>query len=304
MIDPVAHRKSSIRSEAVMGTLITIQVLRNPDDEAAGAEKAIERAFGWFHEMEQRCSRFDDRSELRKLAAHPGEAVEASPLLFEALRFALLVAEETDGAFDPTVGHRMAERGFNRDHRTGYASAPLPYSAANASYRDVELDPDRRTITLRQPVLLDLGAVAKGLAVDTAAQELKPFENFAIDAGGDLYMSGTNCEGEAWKVGIRHPRCEGELIDSLRISNQAVCTSGDYERGQHIIDPRTGHISSSVASVTVVAPGAMLADAFATAAFVLGPAEGILFLDRMGVSGLIVTPELERYETRSLPHAA
>ena len=101
-----------------------------------------------------------------------------------------------------------------------------------------------------------------------------------------------------------------ELIDSLRVSNQAVCTSGDYERrtpaatAHHILDPRTGASPQSVASATVVASGAMLADALATAAFVLGPEEGIEFLNRMGVDGLIVTPELERYETRGLCHAA
>jgi thiamine biosynthesis lipoprotein len=151
--------------------------------------------------------------------------------------------------------------------------------------------------------------VAKGLAVDAAARELAPFQDFAIDAGGDLYMGGCNPRGAPWTVGIRHPRREGELIDSLQVSNQAVCTSGDYERrdnagGHHILDPRTAEPARAAASATVIASGAMLADALATAAFVLGPVEGIAFLDRMGVDGLIVTPELNRYETRGLRHAA
>jgi thiamine biosynthesis lipoprotein len=82
-----------------------------------------------------------------------------------------------------------------------------------------------------------------------------------------------------------------------------VCTSGDYERGRHILDPRTRVPANSVASATVVAPRAMLADALATAAFVLGPAEGIALLDRMGVDGLIVTTGMERHETQGLCHA-
>jgi thiamine biosynthesis lipoprotein len=148
--------------------------------------------------------------------------------------------------------------------------------------------------------------VAKGLAVDTAARELAPYRNFAIDAGGDLYLGGLNPQGDPWSVGIRHPRRDRELIGRLRVSNQAVCTSGDYERpaaggdGHHILDPRTGGAAHAAASATVVASGAMLADALATAAFVLGPEDGIEFLQRMGVEGLMVTPELARYETRGL----
>jgi thiamine biosynthesis lipoprotein len=177
------------------------------------------------------------------------------------------------------------------------------------SYLDVELDEVARTIALRRPLTLDLGAVAKGLAVDAAARELARFQDFAIDAGGDLYLGGRNPRGEPWRVGIRHPRRDGELIDWLHVSNQAVCTSGDYERRgaageNHILDPRSGTAAQGVASATVVASGAMLADALATAAFVLGPAEGIDLLNRMGVEGMIVTQDLMRYQTRGLPHAA
>jgi thiamine biosynthesis lipoprotein len=297
-----------IRTEVAMGTLVTIHVVRSASE--AGAHAAIDRAFGWFHEIEERCTRFSERSELMQLTAQIGVAAPASAILYEAVQFALMVAETTGGAFDPVVGHRMEARGFNRDHRTGEIVRNPRTPDDNVSYRDVHLDPDRRTITLHRPLTLDLGAVAKGLAVDTAARELHPFADFAIDAGGDLYLGGSNEHGAPWSVGIRHPRDEHALIASLRISNQAVCTSGDYERrtpggdAHHILDPRTGAPALAVASATVVAPGAMLADALATAAFVLGPEEGIELLDRMGVEGLIVTPELERFETRGLCHGA
>jgi thiamine biosynthesis lipoprotein len=266
-----------------MGTLVTIQVV----DSRPEACTAVERAFGWFHEIENRCSRFEEHSELRQLTARPGVLVPVSAILFHAVQFAVQVAEETGGAFDPTAGHRPA------------ISHP-----GDISYRDVQLDPQRNAILLLRPLTLDLGAVAKGLAVDMAARELEPLRDFAVDAGGDLYLGGRNPQGEPWRVGIRHPRREGELLTSVRISGQAVCTSGDYERPHHILDPRTGTPSGGAASVTVVASGAMLADALATAAFVLGPERGIQLLERMGVEGLIVTPELERYQTRGLPDAA
>jgi thiamine biosynthesis lipoprotein len=197
----------------------------------------------------------------------------------------------------------MEARGFDRNHRTGERVRDLT-TQEDATYRDVQLDPASRTITLRCPLTLDLGAVAKGLAVDAAARELEMFADFAIDAGGDLYLGGSNQHGAPWSVGIRHPRRERELITSLRVSNQAVCTSGDYERRDHILNPHTGATAGEVASATVVAPRAMLADALATAVFVLGPQEGINLLNRVGVEGLIMTPDLQRFETGGLRRVA
>jgi len=286
------------RTEAIMGTLVTIRVVRS------GAEAAMDRAFGWFHEIEQRCTRFDPQSELMQLTAHAGSPVPASAILYQAVQFALMVAEESGGAFDPTIGHAMEARGHNREHRTKEVVHTAISTDDGVSYRDVELDPERKTITLRRPLLLDLGAVAKGLAIDAAARELEPFSDFSIDAGGDLYLGGNNPEGVPWSIGIRHPRHHNALIDTLRVSNQAVCTSGDYERADHILDPRLSQPAAAVASATVVAPSAMLADSLATAAFVLGPRAGIPFLNRMGVEGLIVTPDLERFETGGLRRAA
>jgi thiamine biosynthesis lipoprotein len=201
----------------------------------------------------------------------------------------------------------MEAAGFNREHRTGrIVRTPLDPGGA-VSYRDVRLDPDRKTITLLRPLILDLGAVAKGLAIDMAARELRAFENYAIDAGGDLYLGGRNPGDAPWGIGIRHPRHDGQLIDTVRVSNAAVCTSGDYERrsagesgDHHILDPRTGVSPNAMASVTVVAPTAMAADGLATAAFVLGPVDGIRLLERQGVDGLMVSPTLERYVTRGM----
>lgn len=288
-----------------MNTLVTIHVVRSGSD----VEAAMDRAFGWFHEIEARCTRFDGRSELMQLAAAAGAPMPASAILYEAVRFALTVAAETGGAFDPTVGRRMEARGVNREHRSGATVQSAGALDEEVSFRDVLLEPDHRTITLRRPLTLDLGSVAKGLAVDAAARELERFRDFSIDAGGDLYLGGSNPRGEPWSVAIRHPRNENEILASLRASNQAVCTSGDYERrlpcGEtHILDPRTGSSAHDVASATVVACGAMLADALATAAFVLGPEAGIALLHRLGVDGLIVTPELQQYETRGWRHAA
>ncbi|MDB4890098.1 MAG: FAD:protein transferase [Gemmatimonadetes bacterium] len=289
-----------------MGTVVTIRVVGHDANEAERAEReaGVARALEWFTHITAQCSRFDPASELSRLATQVGVAVPASTLLFESLKFALAVATDTKGAFDPTVGHRLEERGFDTDYQTGIRRRSTVDPTSRASYRDIVLDDQTQTITLTTPMVLDLGAVVKGLAIDAAALELAPFENFAIDAGGDIYVAGSNASGGPWIVGIRHPRKSDELIDSLSVSNTAVCTSGDYVRrgaegtnDHHIVNARTGDTALSSASATVIAPTAIVADALATAAFILGPTEGIALLERHGVEGLIFTPSLERHRT-------
>lgn len=281
------------RTIPVMDTLVTIEIPNRDVD-----EKRVESAFEWFRYIESHCSRFDQQSELAQLSLHVGETIVPSALLFEAVRFSIAVAEETGGAFDPTVGQAMESRGFNRNYQTGAIVETRTGSGVPVSFRDVRIDPANKTIQLLRPLVLDLGAVAKGLAIDLAARDLQEFENFAINAGGDLFLAGRNASGEPWSVGIRNPREPDQLMESIRVSNKSVCTSGTYERDRHILDPRSGSPSSGVASVTVVAPTAMVADALATAAFVLGPSEGIALLERMEVHGLIFTLQLERFATR------
>jgi len=285
-----------------MGTFVSIDLVR--DDPAA--DQAVERAFEWFREVERRCTRFDPSSELMQISTIPcGTAVAVSPMVFQAIQFALTVAEESEGAFDPTIGRTMEARGFDREHRTGQPIRSTIEPDPNVSYQDVQIDAERQTVTLRRPLVLDLGAVAKGLAIDMAARELAEVGDFAIDAGGDLFLGGRNAAGQAWTVGIRHPRAEG-VIESVQVSNQAVCTSGDYERlsgdgaGHHILDPRRRTTAWEAASVTVIASSAMLADALATAAFVLGPTIGIPWLERQQVEGVMFTSDLRRYATEGL----
>jgi FAD:protein FMN transferase len=298
--------RTYLHSFVAMGTVVTLRV--NRDDASSEFERTraelLDRAIGWFSRVEHVCNRFDPESEISRLAARPDTWVPLSSLLFSALEFALALAKETDGAFDPTVGRRLEARGFNRSYRTGEIVRSGADSDEEVSFRDVRLDAENRTARLERPMKLDLGAVAKGLAIDLAARELRPLQNFAVDAGGDVYVGGLE-DGQQWRVGIRHPRLESELIEALEVTDAAVCTSGDYERpapggGHHILDARTGDSPSELASVSVVGPSAMIADAFGTAAMVLGPREGLAFLERQQADGLLVTTNLERLETRGM----
>lgn len=282
------------RSVVLMDTVVSVRAAGTPSDEVF--EACVGRAFDWFHAVERVCSRFDPRSEVMGLTGRAGEDIEVSPILFETITFALEVARASDGAFDPTVEFAMESRGFNRHYLTGDTIATSIQQREPPTYHHVALDATRRTVRLSKPLILDLGAVAKGLAIDLAARELRPLGSFCIDAGGDLYVAGRNERGEPWRVGIRHPRHEGEMLCVLRVTDAAVCTSGDYERrsaeaidAHHILDPRTGEAAAEIASATVVAPNAMLADAISTAAFVLGPDLGIRLLERCNVDGILVT---------------
>lgn len=294
--------RSVRETQVFMDTTVTAEIVGDAPDDAC--HEAFGRAFAWFREVEARCSRFDPSSELRGLSTRPTEPVAVSEVLFAAVQFALEVARESGGAFDPTIGARMEARGFDRDYRTGRPGRSGVVADAGACWTDVLLDGERRTITLRRPLLLDLGAVAKGLAIDLALRELAGFTGAAIEAGGDVAVRGPNPEGTAWRIGIRHPRRPEGVCTVLCLRDAAVCTSGDYERrapppdgGSHLLDPRTGRPVDAMASCSVVAPSAMLADALSTAASVQRPVRAIAWLRRRGVEAVLFTPALMRYAT-------
>lgn len=295
-----------------MGTVVTIHVVGHDGSQRARRtrDQTVERAYAWFDRVESVCSRFDATSELRRLCASPGVDVVVSPMLFEAVRFAVAVAEETRGAFDPTVGAWMEARGFNRDYRDGAGVSSDVPAEREVSYRDVVLNESALSIRLERALLLDLGAVAKGLAIDMAVQELRRLENFVVDAGGDLYCGGHNAAEQPWMIGIRHPREPNALLTRVAITDAALCTSGGYERRvadgavvdsasseHHLLDPTTGVSPREVISATVIAPTAMVADALGTAAFVLGCAEGLALLELHDLRACLVDAQLVRHTT-------
>jgi thiamine biosynthesis lipoprotein len=285
----LAHDFASVS----MDTLINVSVIS--DRPRAEIEPSVQRAFDWFGTVERICSRFDPASELMQLTRAAGRHVRVSTLLFEACAFALELAELTGGAFDPTIGAAMEQLGFDTDYRTG-ARVESGLASAGVSYRDVRLDRRAQTVQLRKPLVLDLNAVAKGLAIDLAARELRDFEDVSVEAGGDVMVLGMNAAGEPWVIGIQHPRADGLLARTLHVTDSAVCTSGDYERRSkdgtaHVLDGRTRRPVDSLASVTVLAPTAMAADGISTAAMALGHQRGAAFLREQGVKAVLVASE-------------
>lgn len=299
-------RQSFMKSQLFMDTVVSIKIVSSRAK--TEIEESMARAFAAFYQVESVCSRFNSQSEISRLSTQIGTPVPVSSILFEAIRFAWEVADFTEGAFDPTMGNTLGLYGFNRDYLTGYQSAPITSNPDSpVSYRDLDLNEEEQTILLRKPLVLDLGAIAKGLAVDLAVKVLSLFEGFFIDAGGDIFASGMNEFEEPWRVGIRHPREKEEIIRTLQLTNMAVCTSGSYERvspikkdAHHLINPHSGIPQSNILSCTVVAPFTMLADAFSTAAFILGAEKGIRQLELAGLDGILITPTLDMPMTKDL----
>ncbi|MCS7461503.1 FAD:protein FMN transferase [Paenibacillus doosanensis] len=286
------------KTKLYMDTVVDIQVVAEGAKESLAVERSMDRAFEMFRQVELACSRFDPDSELMRACRHVETSVKISPFLFEPLKFALEIAEWTNGVFDPTVGKLMEERGFNRRYLTGDIVDST--ASGSATFRDIVLNELEQTICLLQPAVLDLGAVAKGFAIDLAAKELSCFPGFLINAGGDIYAGGQDESAEPWTVGIRHPLNRQDVIYTVSMSNEAICTSGSYERkspkeaGQHhLIHPQTKLSPSGLVSCSVIAPYAMLADALSTVSFLLGSDGARQLIEQEKLKGILINSSMQ-----------
>jgi len=276
-----------------MGTEITVLVPVERDDAARTARAIID-------DWDRRFSRFDPTSELSRLNATAGaaRATAVSPQMFEAVAAALAGARATDGLFDPLLGARIVELGYDRtfEHLEGTVShAPLtPWIAER--WREIELD--RATLTIRMPLgsALDLGGLAKGMAVDAAVGALgRMGVTGAVNAGGDLAVHGLPPGEAGWTVAI-----DGLADASVNLAEGALATSSIRRRRwhtaagerHHLLDPRNGlPAASGLSQVSVAAASCTQAEVASTAALLLGPAAAPIFLARHRLHGLLVTDD-------------
>lgn len=292
-------------SFVLMGTTVSIRVVGR--ETIYTMSQSIRRALSAMQAVEMACSRFDSQSALRHLMRHPGELIEVPPALFYALQIAQQMSELTHGMFDPTVGNSMERFGFNRHYVTQEVVSSEVLLETPVSYHDIMLVEETSAVMLKKPMVIDLGGVAKGLAVDMARKELEGWDGFAINAGGDVYVQGVDPHGEPWDIGVEHPKEAMGYIATLRGTNIAVATSGSYRQRSpiqsdvhHLWNPVTMQSPQDIVSLTVIAPWAVLADAAATAAFLLGSSHALSFIDDLGLAGLMVKDNLSVVETTSM----
>ncbi len=212
----------------------------------------------------------------------------ANPSILPLLRESRQLSIESQGLFNPAIGHLIKAWGFQSDDGVEDHAPPTPaqikaWLAKNPQMTDIVI----KNIQIRSTnpaVRLDLGAVAKGYAVEQIIDHLQALgiKDAILNAGGDIKAIGQHPDGRPWYVGITHPRQKDAVLAGLDVMpGESVFTSGDYERFftyqgkryDHIIDPRTGYPASQTESVTVITSSATRADAAATALFIAGPSQ-------------------------------
>ncbi|MBA4758839.1 FAD:protein FMN transferase [Sphingosinicella sp.] len=247
-------------------------------------------------------STWEEASDISRFNRAAVGAWQAMPPDFlTVLSAALRVAEESGGAFDPTIGAIVDAWGFGA--AGAVASAPDHETTETlrlaAGWRrvacEVLLQRARRTDTLA----LDFSGIAKGFGADRAAAWLKNqgFRHFLVEVGGELVGEGVKPDGQPWWVDIEMPPDAALPPLRLALHGLSAATSGNYrrwfevngERFAHTIDPRSGRPAKGVASVTVLHAECMYADAYATAITVLGVEDGLQFANRLGLAAHIVS---------------
>jgi len=270
-----------------MGTTAEVRARGLPDP------GGLDAAFAALDRVDALMSLWKE-SELAALNARGVRSVSGET--YAVLRHALEVAEASGGAFDPTVEPLVRAAG-------GFDAEPIPGDGRRlldrVGYRHVHLDPKTRTVRLDAGTRLVLDGIAKGFAADLALAALAGAgaTSGLVDLGG----SSLAVFGEALHVDVRDPTREGPPWASFRLGEGAIGTSGDSERGGHIVDPRTGGPARGVLQATVVAASAMEADALSTAVFVLGAEEGLALLARRQAMGLVLRWEDGRRVIRTTP---
>jgi thiamine biosynthesis lipoprotein len=225
------------------------------------------------------------------------------------ISLSLEISDMTGGAFDITVGPLVDLWGFGPPQRGARLPEPkrIEQTLAWVGYDKLELQSEPPAV--RQTVdglRIDLSAVAKGYAVDSLAELLKQhgIDNFLVEIGGELQLSGVRMDGTPWKIAIEKPVEEKREVETIiPLTGTALATSGNYrnfyvEQGQryaHTIDPRQGRpIRHKLASATVLDPSCARADALATALMVLGETEGLRLIEDYRIAAYLIVYEKER----------
>lgn len=297
-VSPAAELQPFEAVEPHMGTLVRIKLYAPDADHAKAGFRA---AFDRIAQLDQALSDYQPDSELNRLCrTAAGRVTPVSSDLFKILAASQKLAEETDGAFDVTLGPVIRLwRQARRDKRMPAADA-LRDALSRTGYPKLHLDPILQTAMLDQPGMqLDLGGIAKGYAAGEALSALanRGIRRALVAASGDLAFGDPPPGQRGWKIGIDAlDRANTPFTRVLELCNGAVSTSGDTEqsveiggaRYSHIVDPATGLGLARPLTATVAAKNGMDADALATAVSVLGPKRGMALIEKRGAEALIV----------------
>ena len=251
------------RVREIWGTAVGVDVRDGSDDDQA-QDALLDELFAWFDRVDALFSTWRDDSEIVRIARGQLPVGEASDETRTVLARCAELSRDTAGAFDIR------------------ATASLPPALRGPGW--CEIDPS---------------AMIKGWAIDQAAVLLarSGATRFCLNAGGDVLVGSGPAPGERWRVGIQHPWEPRSVAAVVEVVDVGVATSGRYERGDHVVDPRTGRPAAGLASVTVIAPDLARADAYSTAILALGR-DGLSWLaSRPDIDAMVVTDDRQVFTT-------
>ncbi|HET8897598.1 MAG TPA: FAD:protein FMN transferase [Rhodanobacteraceae bacterium] len=298
-----------------MGTRWTVKFSAPVVLADGSVQRAIQTA---LDRVDGAMSTYKPDSALSRFNRAPAASWQTLPAdLFTVLQRALVLAKESAGAYDPTVGPLVDLWGFGPER---HAHQPPTQAAIDAARRrvgwwQIRLDPATRRAFQPGGVRVDLSSIAKGFGVDQVARALATLgiHDYLIEVGGELRAAGSKPDGGAWRVAIERPSIaagDAGPARSLALRNRAIATSGDYRRFfmdgdvvySHHIDPRTGWpVPYQIASVSVVAPSTIEADPIGTLISVLGPDAGMAYATRHHLAVHIYVHDGQRLDERMSP---
>lgn len=263
--------------------------------------------------IERLISSWDSYSQTSAINKAAGkQAVKVDQELIDLISRAQKVSALTEGAFD--ISFATMDQIWKFDGSTSYMPPPnlVQEAVAKVNWQHILVYPEKQMVFLKEEGMkIGFGAIGKGYAANKAKAIMakRNIKGGLVNAGGDLIAWGESDEAEHWSIKIADPKNKKKPIAELKIENSAIVTSGDYERYTiidgiryaHIIDPRTGYPSTGIKSVSVLCPDAELADALATAIFVLGKEKGLALIDQLKqIECLIITDKDEILPSKGL----
>ncbi|MHC1610060.1 MAG: FAD:protein FMN transferase [Candidatus Methanospirareceae archaeon] len=287
------------RTERVMGTYATITII---DGDTRRANIAMDAAFAEIKRIEGLMSRYNESSEVSSLNRNGTNWTALSRDTIYVLKKAEYYSTISNGSFDITC-NPLLDLWMVKVKEEGRMPTREEIEEVRGfvGYEHLIIDEDRSRARFdKEGMSITLGGIAKGYAVDCACEKLieAGIKHALVDIGGDMRAVGDK-NGAPWEVALQNPRNKSEYITIIKLDNESVATSGDYERYffeggkrvHHIIDPKTGYPADECISVTVITENCVDADALSTAVFVMGPEDGKALLDELGVKGLIISSD-------------
>ncbi len=293
---PVLHKSSRL----LMGTLVEITLV-GENEKTESATQAI------IAEMEriEKLTSFHKPSELTRVNANAGNgAIKADGELLKIVAEALRIAQQTQGAFDPTIGAVSRLWQFSgSDEARLPAESEITAALQKVGWDRVKVDPKEGTVLLPEKgMALDLGGIVKGYTLNRVADIAKRsgLSGALVNLGGDILALGEKDTDRPWRVGVEDPRNNRGIVAVTQLKDRMIFTSGDYERyfikdGQryhHILDPNTGYPADNLRSATIVGPIGMTLQPLGTAAFVMGVEKGLKLIQSVeGTRGFLIDSE-------------